>query len=213
MFISKWIGLPVPQCSLKFKSLSFLQERRGEDQKTCSALLQERLQKWQTANCFLFLLRQFWMHPLTQCPAPAWDVKLRAMTFSSECWPHGTFLPELQYESPGAEVLSRFSYKKCICQLDSTLHLQWDALSFASCLQLLCPATLHRWVLCSSLELGVVQWWLKGSYAVLKSNLRALWMESASHVKKLVLSVVTIRLKSWNVKGSFILVKCKHGVC
>lgn len=87
------------------------------------------------------------------------------------------------------------------CQLDLTLSLQWDTLFFPSCSKFLCTATLHWWVLCSALEVDSFWWWMKGSCRVLKSNLRALWMKSASHMKKLALSVVIVSLKSWIWKG------------
>lgn len=87
------------------------------------------------------------------------------------------------------------------CQLDLILCLQWDTLFFTSFPKLLCTATLHWWVLCSTLEVGSFWWWMKGGCTVLKSNLRALWMKSASHMKKLVLSIVIISLKSWIWKG------------
>lgn len=42
---------------------------------------------------------------------------------------------------------------------------------------------------------------MKGSCMALKSNLRALWKKSASHMKKLVLSIVIASLKSRIWKG------------
>lgn len=50
---------------------------------------------------------------------------------------------------------------------------------------------------------------MKGSWTVLKSNLKARWMESASHVKKLVLSIVIVSFKSWFWKGHLYSSKAK----
>lgn len=103
----------------------------------------------------------------------------------------------------GARKSWRCCFVQALTQDMYSANLTWSCAfsgtHYSSLLAL--NSTLHWWVLCSTLEVGSFWWWMKGGCTVLKSNLRALWMKSASHMKKLVLSIVIISLKSWIWKG------------